>query len=468
MAVMAAGATFTSVVQSPTSAAVELHEVFVWYERDEQVLGSLYWCDVGTKTRLPEQRLPLNHVSDVFVGRSEREVQLPDNAPLCYFSLVSRNRSLRLIAPSAAVRATWLAGIQQVLCDSAKPIVQHPFSGQPLSSQSAAPTAMPSASVPAVSTPTFPRQHTSIWSSLFSRFHRPTRLEGMGPPPESLWSMEVHVTLTLDQGVAPSEARMYHRQQDGKLGAVHWSETEAKKPSLSPSLPIDLITDVVVGNSPNRLQRKDAHLLYPSQRCLSLLDQRERQYHVVFPSDESRMEWLKALREVLQGRKRVEDCLVQPQQSSHPSSDVVHIVGDPQAGLRCMLLDSQRGATRVVDLRWSSDSDSTAAAAGALYWSDVSGHIGADKSFLPLQALRAVDSEKQHARMQQPDSVGYPVDQCLSLLSTTGDVHFVFFVPAHREQCIRLLQSKWPRPGGATAPAAARSSVQPLHESFAR
>ena len=68
-------------------------------------------------------------------------------------------------------------------------------------------------------------------------------------------------------------------------------------------------------------------------------------------------------------------------QSQH-SSDVVYIIGDLQAGLKCMLLGSQRGSIRVVYLRWSSDGGSTASAAGALCWSVVGSRTGADKGSL--------------------------------------------------------------------------------------
>ena len=88
-------------------------------------------------------------------------------------------------------------------------------------------------------------------------------------PTDSLWGIEVNVILILDEGKATDEARMFHRHQEGKLGAVHWTKIEAREPSLSLSLPISLITDVIVGNNHERLQREDARMLYPSQ-CLSI------------------------------------------------------------------------------------------------------------------------------------------------------------------------------------------------------
>ena len=428
---------------SPSSAPLTLvhSTVFLWYEpRDDTSMGSLYWCDVGSRTRLPHQRIPLHEVAHISraitLGRLEEWEQLPSFAAGCHFSLISRERSLHLIAPSATVRVTWLAELMGRLLRPFKRMqATEPVSG------------MLKASQHAVSPPL---SRTVI---------------------NSLWRMEFLVTLIHDEGSAISEAWMFHSDQQGQLGTVHWMERGEKKATHIASLPISLIADVMVSNSHERLQREDARSQYPRRRCLSLIQKCGHQLHVIFSSDECRTQWLQALREVLEGRKRVEDVLVLPPQPSRFNSSVVHILGDPHAGLRCMLLllGSEQGALQLVDLRWSSEGVSAATASGALFWSVVGSRAdGAQQGSVVLNALRAVATDKQHERMQQPDSVRYPVDQCLSLLSLTGDVHVVFFTAADREQCLQLLRSKWPGLDGAAASAAALANVQLLHESFSR
>ena len=116
-AAMTAGAVFTSVVQSPTSAAVALRKVFVWYERDDGPVGSLYWCDVGSRTKLTTQCLSLHLVSDVFWGKQTSHMSEPAvsayPSSLC-FSLVAPHQALHLVAASEAVKTAWRQELHDV------------------------------------------------------------------------------------------------------------------------------------------------------------------------------------------------------------------------------------------------------------------------------------------------------------------------------------------------------------------
>jgi len=145
IAAMATGANFVSIVRpasaarteekdaangtsttTGTSADVEKREVFVWYEAADSKLGTLYWCDVGTKQKVPGQSLPLHRVSDVNSGKQAVEMQSVEASPYpphCCFSIIAKEKAIHLIAPSEAVRATWVQGIWDVFANGGKKVI---------------------------------------------------------------------------------------------------------------------------------------------------------------------------------------------------------------------------------------------------------------------------------------------------------------------------------------------------------
>ena len=145
IAAMAAGANFVSVQRPASDAAVrgeekelvngttvsangvvsamEKREVFVWYESADSKLGTLYWCDVGTKQRVPGQSLQLHRISDVYLGKQAVEMKSPEASPYpshCCFSIIAKDKAIHLIAPSEGVRTTWLAGIKDAFANVGK------------------------------------------------------------------------------------------------------------------------------------------------------------------------------------------------------------------------------------------------------------------------------------------------------------------------------------------------------------
>ena len=142
IAAMAAGANFVSIVRSAAEAraeekeavngtgavnsgvgGVEKREVFVWYESADSKLGTLYWCDVGNKQRVPGQSLQLHRISDVYLGKQAAEMKSAEASPYpshCCFSIIAKDKSIHLIAPSEAVRTTWLAGIKDAFANVGK------------------------------------------------------------------------------------------------------------------------------------------------------------------------------------------------------------------------------------------------------------------------------------------------------------------------------------------------------------
>ena len=141
IAAMAAGANFVSILRPATDArteekdvqnggtvnggvgSMEKREVFVWYESTDSKLGTLYWCDVGSKQRVPGQSLQLHRISDVYLGKQAAEMKSAEASPYpshCCFSIIAKDKSIHLIAPSEAVRTTWLAGIKDAFANVGK------------------------------------------------------------------------------------------------------------------------------------------------------------------------------------------------------------------------------------------------------------------------------------------------------------------------------------------------------------
>ena len=169
---MTQGANFITVNKQPTAAAdpaypqsIDVREVTVFYEREDSKLGTLYWSDVGSRAKLPAQSLQLHRISDVHLGKQFPEMKGPELSAYpshCCFSISAKEKVVHLIAPSEAVRTTWLAGIKDVFANVGKKATDARDSKDRKSRQSLPPQPTPSptssaalitASVPAFAVP---------------------------------------------------------------------------------------------------------------------------------------------------------------------------------------------------------------------------------------------------------------------------------------------------------------------------
>ena len=94
------------------------------YESSDSKLGTLYWSDAGgSRAKVKEQTLQLHRISDVFLGKQATELKGAEAASFpshCCFSVIAKDKAVHLVAPSEAVRTTWLAGIKDVFANVGK------------------------------------------------------------------------------------------------------------------------------------------------------------------------------------------------------------------------------------------------------------------------------------------------------------------------------------------------------------
>ena len=140
-------------------------DVFVFYDRESSKFGVLHQTpafDQGEQPRLKDDAtgVPLHRVSDVFMGKRAPEFQndpdktVPSNQ--C-FSIVSKERSMHLIAPSEPIRAVWLAGVKQIFAlqkeAAAAKKAQQAQAAAAAAAQAAPTTPAASTTAPTASTP---------------------------------------------------------------------------------------------------------------------------------------------------------------------------------------------------------------------------------------------------------------------------------------------------------------------------
>jgi hypothetical protein len=148
--------------------------IMVWYEEDESIFGSVYWCDTITGQSLPSpstrstsimRRIRFHLLSDIYVGMQTQVFQ-SGNAKNCQdercLSLLSaeERHALDLEAESSIAVEHWVTGLKHVLVSSGKGVVVSKQDDDddddvvpPLPSSNAAPTTTTTAPITATTTP---------------------------------------------------------------------------------------------------------------------------------------------------------------------------------------------------------------------------------------------------------------------------------------------------------------------------
>ena len=280
VAAMTAGVNFISVVNASTSVTVELHDVIMWYERDEWKLGSLYWCDVGSRTKLVSQSFPLHRVSDVFLDK--RTAELKGQAlseypsPEC-FSIVGRCMALHLVAPSEAVRTSWLQAVRDLFrLPSTRQIRLDGWHGNGSSildrssqqSLSAQPTSGPIRPSPSMAAITAGANMTSV----------------VGPPSHP-FSMEMGKVKPSSSALTPVPSQLiqspvfvWYEQDETSMGSLYWCDVGTKKRLVNQSISLHRVTDVLQEIMLGRLEEWEQLLGYASHCHFSLISRNRLVY----------------------------------------------------------------------------------------------------------------------------------------------------------------------------------------------
>ena len=117
ISMMTAGANF---LKYRFSSSGRPQQRFVFYEKADGPMGSLYWCDPGKRKKAADKCIPLHTVTGLFEETQtkafKKSVKKADSKQLdkC-FSIVAKERTLDLEAASKAQRDAFMYGIHKVL-----------------------------------------------------------------------------------------------------------------------------------------------------------------------------------------------------------------------------------------------------------------------------------------------------------------------------------------------------------------
>jgi hypothetical protein len=148
IAILETGTEFTTFFES-TPGNVSSRKLFFFFEAvDGPVMGAIYWCEPGHRTKKDDNRLPFARISDVFMGKQtpilQSELAKPSNPKCCFSLMAGKSWGLHLAAENEATRQAWLAGIRAVFANSGKAVTD----GKGASSSSSATPALPVTTTP--------------------------------------------------------------------------------------------------------------------------------------------------------------------------------------------------------------------------------------------------------------------------------------------------------------------------------
>jgi len=274
---MIAGQQFILLSGGVDGAPSVKQDVHVFLDPAESKFGVLYTNPIdaahGQTSRFKDDStgVPMHRVSDVFLGRRAPEFNAPDveNYPsLQCFSLVSKDRSLHLVAPTEQVRTQWLAGVKEIFdiqkqSKAKKAAAAHAAEGASTDAgQAASTTAAPAAAADAA--------------------------------PNVLADGKVYRSVVMDAsapgGAKTSDIFLWHDPADGKLGTLYYSATEGDK-TKSPerAVPVAKIRDVFLGKQSAEFKTEFAKDI-PSTTCFSLMLDKEKGegLHLIAADDQMR------------------------------------------------------------------------------------------------------------------------------------------------------------------------------------
>jgi hypothetical protein len=120
------------------SDRVEKRAISLFYEPDGNKLGSLYWCEPNQRVLNEATKLPVNRISDVFLGKQTPVMAqaIVSSAPADRCLTVATARlQLNLEAESAHERDLWLTGFKAIFTSSGKKVVDDTAKAAPRPAQ---------------------------------------------------------------------------------------------------------------------------------------------------------------------------------------------------------------------------------------------------------------------------------------------------------------------------------------------
>jgi hypothetical protein len=265
VALLAAGASFTSYSLSADGSRLESKPVFLFFDPKAEKLGTMYWCDDGKREVVEGQSIPMHKISDVFLGKHssiKERPELKDVRTAHMFTLASRHTGVHLAARDAEQRAKWIDAIKGLFTTSGKrvdetqavpgrniskfqfpEIASSPRGGEGFGSSGAASprTLARERALPAVAIPVSEGTDFDLWS--------------LNESGDRSSSRPVHV---------------WYEQDGSPLGVLYWSNKVGERLRVpGQQLHLHEVTDVIFGKSTEEFKHRDAADV-AADRCISL------------------------------------------------------------------------------------------------------------------------------------------------------------------------------------------------------
>ena len=102
---------------------VESYRIYLYYDSNDNKLGTLYWTYDIQRNKLPDLSIPCHRITDLFLGKQSTELQSTTAQSIhsnqC-FQIVSRDRTLNLAARTHQQRTQWISAIKTVFASKGK------------------------------------------------------------------------------------------------------------------------------------------------------------------------------------------------------------------------------------------------------------------------------------------------------------------------------------------------------------
>lgn len=323
---MSEGRQFVSFTNNNDKDTITKSDVFVFYE-PEGKLGTLFWCEPGKREKDATRSLLLHQISDVFLGKQTTELKSKEAADVpsdrC-FSIIAKERALHLCADTPDVRNSWLAGIKDVFTLSAqakkakaaadkdkKPAAAAAGNGTAANGTAAAAAAATPATTAASSTTPAPATAAAPAATVAAPAAAAASSSSTTTPAASSGSSAVDQMRAGSSfvgffGTSPTVRKnitVWLDSTQGRLGALHWSESSDKKPVDDQLLMLHKISDVFLGKQSAELKQSDA----PANQCFSIVTSKPSTadaskppavLHLQAESEAVRTAWLAGIKEV--------------------------------------------------------------------------------------------------------------------------------------------------------------------------
>lgn len=460
VAKITAGDTFTS-FEDPDGACTK-NDIRIFFDATDAKCGALYWHEASEPVqKLPEHRLALHEISDIYVGKQRRVFQMAfaaDSQEDCCLSVVGKHSVIDVQASSAQQVQVWVGAITHIL-------TAH---GQQVCLEEETPCQAPDGA-----------SYTRRRFSVAPYVHPATLGGGASARPasehpdfmtvannETVAMMEkgriFEVVFKIGKSIVIQRCRLWY---SASQGALFWCPPEKHSDTSGPML-LTALTDIFLGKQSAVLKTKEA-LGIDENLAFTLVAAKE-EWSFVAPHEEQLNAWLVGIHSLLEGagktavvqdEKRTRNFSIQDESTATPntaatttttttkatttatsvsvpsrtntgtlSSATAATKLEASAAVRAMMAgtdfisyeDVKHPRTEAVTVFFVADSSRC----GSIYWCPAgNSRVQSPDRRLPLHLLSDIYLGKHSELLNSPLAASAKEEECFSLVGKSTELH---------------------------------------------